>query len=143
MVFSRQVNVDTHPVVFLNQLKSLFIEIPQQHTTVVKVVKNAEFHRDISVMSLGNIAQHSHATVSVIYGTRRLVETLARPWHEPHLGMELHGMAGALGAVQINALASAFVELECRLTGMAVTPALAVAVRQNLTRLQDLLDSLK
>ena len=75
MVFSRQVDVDTHPVVFLNQLKSLFIEIPQQHTTVVKVVKNAEFHRDISVMSLGNIAQHSHATVSVIHGTRRLVET--------------------------------------------------------------------
>jgi two-component system capsular synthesis sensor histidine kinase RcsC len=29
------------------------------------------------------------------------------------------------------------------LTGMAVTPALAVAVRQNLTRLQDLLDSLE
>jgi hypothetical protein len=75
MVFSRQVDVDTHPVVFLNQLQSLFIEIPQQNTTVVKVVKNAEFHRDISVMSLGKIAQHSHATVSVIRGTWRLVET--------------------------------------------------------------------
>jgi two-component system capsular synthesis sensor histidine kinase RcsC len=59
------------------------------------------------------------------------------------VAQQLHGMAGALGAVQINTLASAFVELECRLTGMAVTPALAVAVRQNLTRLQDLLDSLE
>jgi two-component system capsular synthesis sensor histidine kinase RcsC len=59
------------------------------------------------------------------------------------VAQQLHSMAGALGAVQINALASAFVELECRLTGMAVTPALAVAVRQNLTRLQDLLDSLE
>jgi hypothetical protein len=56
MVFSREVDVDTHPVVLLNQLKSLFIEIPQQHTTVVKVVKNAEFHVEISVMSLGKIA---------------------------------------------------------------------------------------
>ncbi|WP_460091454.1 hybrid sensor histidine kinase/response regulator [Pseudomonas sp. S2_E02] len=59
------------------------------------------------------------------------------------VAQQLHSMAGALGAVQINALASAFVELEYRLTGMAVTPALAVAVRQNLTRLQDLLDSLE
>ena len=59
------------------------------------------------------------------------------------VAQQLHSMAGALGAVQINVLASAFVELECRLTGMAVTPALAVAVRQNLTRLQDLLDSLE
>lgn len=59
------------------------------------------------------------------------------------VAQQLHSMAGALGAVQINVLASAFVELECRLTGMAVTPALAVAVRQHLTRLQDLLDSLE
>jgi hypothetical protein len=43
----------------------------------------------------------------------------------------------------VNVLASAFVELECRLTGMAVTPALAPAVRQIYTRLQDLLDSLE
>ncbi|AVX88713.1 hybrid sensor histidine kinase/response regulator [Pseudomonas koreensis] len=60
-----------------------------------------------------------------------------------NVAQQLHSMAGALGAVQVNVLASAFVELECRLTGMAVTPALAVAVRQNLTRLQDLLDSLE
>jgi hypothetical protein len=55
-MFSREVDVDTNLVVFLNQLKSLFIEIPQQHTTVVKVIKNAEFHIEISVMSLGEIA---------------------------------------------------------------------------------------
>jgi hypothetical protein len=56
MVFSREVDVNTDPVVFLNQLQSLFIEIPQQHTTAVKVVKNAEFHIEISIMSLGEIA---------------------------------------------------------------------------------------
>ena len=54
---------------------------------------------------------------------------------------QLHSMAGALGAVQIPALASAFVELECRLTGMAVTPALGGEVRQQLARLSDLLDA--
>ena len=59
------------------------------------------------------------------------------------VAQQLHSMAGALGAVQINVLASAFVELECRLTGMAVTPALAVEVRQHLARLNDLLDSLE
>ncbi|MNH42879.1 hypothetical protein D3C72_2302530 [compost metagenome] len=52
-------------------------------------------------------------------------------------------MAGALGAVRVEALASAFVELECRLTGMAITPALALQVRQQLARLTDLLDTLE
>jgi hypothetical protein len=56
MVFSREVDVDTHPVVVLNQLKSLFIEIPEQQTTVVKVVKNAEFHVEISVMSFDKVS---------------------------------------------------------------------------------------
>ena len=79
MVLSRQVDVDTHPVVFLNQLKSLFIEITQQHTTVVKVVKNAEFHKEISVMSLGKIAYALSGAVSGIHGVWNRVETLAMP----------------------------------------------------------------
>lgn len=53
----------------------------------------------------------------------------------------LHSMAGALGAVQLGTLATAFVELECSLTGMAVTPALAVEVRRSLARLTALLDT--
>lgn len=59
------------------------------------------------------------------------------------VAQQLHSMAGALGAVQVEALASAFVDLECRLTGMAITPALAVEVRQQLARLTDLLDALE
>lgn len=50
-------------------------------------------------------------------------------------------MAGALGAVQLVDLANAFVELELRLTGMAITPTLALEVRRNLARLTALLDS--
>lgn len=59
------------------------------------------------------------------------------------VAQQLHSMAGALGAVQVATLASAFVELECRLTGMAITPALAVEVRQQLAHLSDLLDALE
>ncbi|MEZ1322164.1 response regulator [Pseudomonas fluorescens] len=59
------------------------------------------------------------------------------------VAQQLHSMAGALGAVQVEALAQAFVALECRLTGMSVTPALAVEVRQQLARLTDLLDALE
>lgn len=59
------------------------------------------------------------------------------------VAQQMHSMAGALGAVQLEALASTFVELECRLAGMAVTTALAVEVRQNLARLHDLLDALE
>ncbi|MBV4472442.1 hybrid sensor histidine kinase/response regulator [Pseudomonas siliginis] len=59
------------------------------------------------------------------------------------VAQQLHSMAGALGAVQVGALAHAFVELECRLTGMAMTPPLAVEVRQQLARLTDLLDALE
>ncbi|MNE87714.1 hypothetical protein D3C80_1849480 [compost metagenome] len=59
------------------------------------------------------------------------------------VAQQLHSMAGALGAVRVEALASAFVELECRLTGMAITPALALQVRQQLARLTDLLDTLE
>ena len=54
---------------------------------------------------------------------------------------QLHSMAGALGAVQLVDLANAFVELELRLTGMAITPTLALEVRRNLARLTALLDS--
>ena len=56
---------------------------------------------------------------------------------------QLHSMAGALGAVQVADMAGAFVELELRLTGMAVTPALALDVRQTLARLTALLDTLE
>jgi len=59
------------------------------------------------------------------------------------VAQQLHSMAGALGAVQIDAMATAFVELECRLNGMAVTTALNLEVRQNLARLNDLLDTLE
>ncbi|RBJ71768.1 hypothetical protein C3L29_035520, partial [Pseudomonas sp. MWU12-2534b] len=56
---------------------------------------------------------------------------------------QLHSMAGALGAVRLEALATTFVELECRLNGMSVTRALDLEVRQNLARLKDLLDTLE
>ncbi|WP_194788659.1 hybrid sensor histidine kinase/response regulator [Pseudomonas sp. UFMG81] len=59
------------------------------------------------------------------------------------VAQQLHSMAGALGAVQVEAMATAFVDLECRLNGMAVTSALDLEVRQNLSRLQDLLDTLE
>ncbi|MBI6631711.1 response regulator [Pseudomonas paralactis] len=59
------------------------------------------------------------------------------------VAQQLHSMAGALGSVQLKALASEFVELECRLTGMAVTPALDLEVRQRLARLNALLDTLE
>ena len=59
------------------------------------------------------------------------------------VAQQLHSMAGALGAVQVGAMAGAFVELECRLTGMAITPALALEVRQNLAQLNALLDALE
>ena len=56
---------------------------------------------------------------------------------------QLHSMAGALGAVQAGAMATAFAELECRLTGLTVTPALALEVRQQLQRLTALLNTLE
>ncbi|MBH3368246.1 response regulator [Pseudomonas carnis] len=59
------------------------------------------------------------------------------------VAQQLHSMAGALGSVQLQAMASAFVGLECRLTGMAVTPALTLEVRQNLAQLNALLDTLE
>ncbi|WP_236189201.1 hybrid sensor histidine kinase/response regulator [Pseudomonas pharyngis] len=59
------------------------------------------------------------------------------------VAQQLHSMAGALGAVQVEALATTFVELECRLNGMAVTRALDLEVRQNLARLTDLLETLE
>ncbi|NCE93444.1 hybrid sensor histidine kinase/response regulator [Pseudomonas sp. L13] len=59
------------------------------------------------------------------------------------VAQQLHSMAGAVGSVQLQAMATAFIELECRLTGMAVTPALALEVRQNLARLNALLDTLE
>ncbi|MCT8947710.1 hybrid sensor histidine kinase/response regulator [Pseudomonas iridis] len=59
------------------------------------------------------------------------------------VAQQLHSMAGALGAVQIEVMATIFVELECRLHGMAVTRALDLEVRQNLARLNDLLDTLE
>jgi two-component system capsular synthesis sensor histidine kinase RcsC len=59
------------------------------------------------------------------------------------VAQQLHSMAGALGAVQVEALAQAFVGLECRLTGMSITPPLALEVRQQLARLTDLLDALE
>lgn len=59
------------------------------------------------------------------------------------VAQHLHSVAGALGAVQLGAMATAFVNLECRLNGMAVTSALALEVRQNLARLTVLLDTLE
>jgi len=59
------------------------------------------------------------------------------------VAQQLHSMAGALGAVQVETLASTFVDLECRLTGMNITPPLVVEVRQQLARLNDLLDALE
>ncbi len=59
------------------------------------------------------------------------------------VAQQLHSMAGALGAVQAGAMATAFVELECRLTGMAVTPALAMEVLQQLAQLNALVDALE
>ena len=59
------------------------------------------------------------------------------------VAQQLHSMAGALGAVQLEELATTFVELECRLNGMSVTSALDLEVRQNLARLKDLLDTLE
>lgn len=59
------------------------------------------------------------------------------------VAQQLHSMAGALGAVQVEAMATTFVELEYRLHGMAVTRALDLEVRQNLARLNDLLDTLE
>lgn len=56
---------------------------------------------------------------------------------------QLHSMAGALGAVQAGAMAIAFAELECRLMGLTVTPALALEVRQKLERLTALLNALE
>ncbi|WP_073526661.1 ATP-binding protein [Pseudomonas fluorescens] len=59
------------------------------------------------------------------------------------VAQQLHSIAGALGSVQLKAMAIAFIELECRLTGMAVTPALDLEVRQHLARLNTLLDTLE
>jgi len=56
---------------------------------------------------------------------------------------QLHSMAGALGAVQAGAMASAFAELECRLMGLTVTPALALEVRTQLGQLSALLNTLE
>ena len=54
---------------------------------------------------------------------------------------QLHSIAGALGAVQLNALARALAGLECRLTGFSLTPALALEVRQMLQQLGDFLSA--
>ncbi|MDF9620563.1 response regulator [Pseudomonas entomophila] len=59
------------------------------------------------------------------------------------VAQQLHSMAGALGAVQVEAMATTFVDLECRLNGMVVTSALDREVRQNLSQLRDLLDTLE
>lgn len=59
------------------------------------------------------------------------------------VAQQLHSMAGAVGSVQLQAMATAFIELECRLTGMAITPMLALDVRQHLARLSALLDTLE
>ena len=59
------------------------------------------------------------------------------------VAQQLHSLAGALGSVQLKAMATEFVELECRLTGMAVTPALDLEVRQHVARLNALLDTLE
>ncbi|WP_409317497.1 ATP-binding protein [Pseudomonas sp. KCJK9016] len=59
------------------------------------------------------------------------------------VAQQLHSMAGALGAAQVEAMATTFVDLECRLNGMEVTTALDLEVRQNLARLKDLLDTLE
>jgi two-component system capsular synthesis sensor histidine kinase RcsC len=60
-----------------------------------------------------------------------------------YVAQQLHSMAGALGAVQVEAMSITFVDLESRLKGMAVTNALDLEVRQNMARLKDLLDTLE
>ncbi|WP_054911951.1 MULTISPECIES: hybrid sensor histidine kinase/response regulator [Pseudomonas] len=59
------------------------------------------------------------------------------------VAQQLHSMAGALGAVQNTAMATAFVELENRLHGMTLTRALGLEIRQHLARLGELLDTLE
>lgn len=58
------------------------------------------------------------------------------------VAQQLHSMAGALGAVRAENLATAFVDLECRLMGLSVTPALAQEVRGQLERLEALINTL-
>ncbi|SDZ28575.1 hybrid sensor histidine kinase/response regulator [Pseudomonas sp. NFIX28] len=59
------------------------------------------------------------------------------------VAQQLHSMAGALGAVRASAMATAFVDLECRLADLTITPALALEVRQHLQRLSELLATLE
>ncbi|WP_426201102.1 ATP-binding protein [Pseudomonas sp. TWP3-1] len=58
------------------------------------------------------------------------------------LGQHLHGMAGALGAVQAGSLADACINLESRLDGHPLTPALATEISAMLERLAAMLDAL-
>lgn len=58
------------------------------------------------------------------------------------VAQQLHSMAGALGAVQAGNLAAAFADLEYRLMGLTVTPALAQEVRMQLERLEALINTL-
>ncbi|WP_085654127.1 MULTISPECIES: hybrid sensor histidine kinase/response regulator [unclassified Pseudomonas] len=58
------------------------------------------------------------------------------------LAQQLHGMAGALGAVQASGLAQTCVQLESRLHGQCVTPDLARDINVTLERLTTMLDAL-
>ncbi|MHA3737098.1 response regulator [Pseudomonas sp. Eth.TT006] len=58
------------------------------------------------------------------------------------LSEHLHSLAGALGAVQATRLAGACVDLESKLQGRVITPALALETRTLLERLAVMLDAL-
>ncbi len=58
------------------------------------------------------------------------------------VAQQLHSMAGALGAVRAENLATAFAELEHRLMGLTFTHALAQEVRVQLDRLEVLINTL-
>jgi two-component system capsular synthesis sensor histidine kinase RcsC len=59
------------------------------------------------------------------------------------VAQQLHSMAGALGAVRIEATATVFVELENSLRSTTLTTALSLEIGQHLARLGDLLDTLE
>ncbi|QBF26380.1 sensor histidine kinase [Pseudomonas tructae] len=59
------------------------------------------------------------------------------------VAQKLHSMAGSLAVVHAAELAQACAELECRLTGLIITPPLALAVRNILEQLSALLLSVE
>lgn len=56
---------------------------------------------------------------------------------------QLHSMAGALGAVQLETMAKELIDLETRLTSMTVNLSIDQEIRQSLAKISDLLSSLQ